>query len=224
MSFNRETTLGGQRGGVLTGDQVRGVFGQVMGLVALTVGCTALGAYLARNRPAAPRSCCSSALSRAYSVCSGPRAAAASSFRSCCCSGSGCSSGWRSARCSRTTPRTTRRCCGRRPEPRRRSSRATRLARLRDPPRLVARGARTLFWALLALIMFGLVLIFVSSRAATSSTRCSASSSSAASRSSTSTASAGRTMDSAVLIAASIFLDIFNMFLLFLRLFGGGRS
>src|SRR5437588_12158192 len=30
-------------------DRSRGVFGQVMGLVALTVGCTALGAYIGRN-------------------------------------------------------------------------------------------------------------------------------------------------------------------------------
>jgi FtsH-binding integral membrane protein len=33
----------------LTRDQTRGVFGQVMGLVALTLGCTALGAYVGRN-------------------------------------------------------------------------------------------------------------------------------------------------------------------------------
>ena len=31
------------------GDSARTVFGQVMGLVALTVGCTALGAYIGRN-------------------------------------------------------------------------------------------------------------------------------------------------------------------------------
>ncbi|MGO9823624.1 MAG: Bax inhibitor-1 family protein, partial [Solirubrobacteraceae bacterium] len=48
MSLDREYTLGGQRG-VLTRDQVRGVFGQTMGLVALTVGCAALGAYAGRN-------------------------------------------------------------------------------------------------------------------------------------------------------------------------------
>jgi FtsH-binding integral membrane protein len=33
----------------LSRDESRAVFGQVMGLVALTVGCTALGAYIARN-------------------------------------------------------------------------------------------------------------------------------------------------------------------------------
>ena len=36
-------------GGALTRDSTRAVFGQVMGLVALTVGCAALGAYLGRD-------------------------------------------------------------------------------------------------------------------------------------------------------------------------------
>jgi modulator of FtsH protease len=36
-------------GGTLTRDQSRGVFGQVMGLVALTIGFLALGAYVGRN-------------------------------------------------------------------------------------------------------------------------------------------------------------------------------
>jgi modulator of FtsH protease len=35
--------------GAITRDATRSVFGQVMGLVALTVGCTALGAYITRN-------------------------------------------------------------------------------------------------------------------------------------------------------------------------------
>jgi len=37
------------RGTPLAGDRTRTVFGQVMGLVALTLGCTALGAYVGRN-------------------------------------------------------------------------------------------------------------------------------------------------------------------------------
>jgi FtsH-binding integral membrane protein len=41
-----ELALGGA---AVTRDRTREVFGQVMGLVALTVGCTALGAYIARN-------------------------------------------------------------------------------------------------------------------------------------------------------------------------------
>jgi len=39
----------GGGGAVITRDRARAVFGQVMGLVALTVGCTALGAYITRN-------------------------------------------------------------------------------------------------------------------------------------------------------------------------------
>src|ERR1700691_6168854 len=35
--------------GAVTRDSTRAVFGQVMGLVALTVGCAALGAYLGRD-------------------------------------------------------------------------------------------------------------------------------------------------------------------------------
>src|SRR4029077_5375081 len=41
-----ELALGGR---AVTRDGTRAVFGQVMGLVALTVGCTALGAYIGRN-------------------------------------------------------------------------------------------------------------------------------------------------------------------------------
>src|SRR5579862_6720914 len=46
MSLSEQYALRGQS---LTRDQARGVFGQVMGLVALTVGCAALGSYIARN-------------------------------------------------------------------------------------------------------------------------------------------------------------------------------
>jgi FtsH-binding integral membrane protein len=46
MSFTRQYALRDQ---VATRDQTRGVFGQVMGLVALTFGCLALGAYITRN-------------------------------------------------------------------------------------------------------------------------------------------------------------------------------
>jgi FtsH-binding integral membrane protein len=84
---------------------------------------------------------------------------------------------------------------------------------------------RTLFWALLGLIAFGIVAIFVSIP-----------------NSHIIYAVAGLGIfgaftifdfnrlrragaaDSAVVIAASIFLDIFNVFLLFLELFGGGRE
>jgi modulator of FtsH protease len=84
--------------------------------------------------------------------------------------------------------------------------------------------ARTLFWALLGLIVFGIVGIFV-----------------AIPNGNVIYAVAGlvifgaftifdfnrlrrASMSSAVPIAASIFLDIFNVFLFMLRLFGGGRN
>jgi modulator of FtsH protease len=84
--------------------------------------------------------------------------------------------------------------------------------------------ARTLFWALLALIGFGIVAIFVSIP-----------------NSHIIYAVAGlgifgaftifdfnrlrrATADGAVAIAASIFLDVFNVFLFFLQLFGGQRD
>ncbi len=41
-------------GGQLTRDQTRGVFGQVMGLVAVTVGFLALGAFVGRNMNGGP--------------------------------------------------------------------------------------------------------------------------------------------------------------------------
>ena len=50
MSFSRFTQgYAPASSPALTRDQTRGVFGQVMGLVALTLGCTALGAYVGRN-------------------------------------------------------------------------------------------------------------------------------------------------------------------------------
>jgi FtsH-binding integral membrane protein len=47
MPTYRDLALGGAA--TVTRDRTREVFGQVMGLVALTVGCTALGAYIGRN-------------------------------------------------------------------------------------------------------------------------------------------------------------------------------
>lgn len=44
-----QTYAAGAFGGVSARDRSRALFGQVMGLVALTVGCASLGAYLGRN-------------------------------------------------------------------------------------------------------------------------------------------------------------------------------
>lgn len=46
MSFTRQYALDDR---TFTRDQTRATFGQVMGLVALTLGCTALGAYIGRD-------------------------------------------------------------------------------------------------------------------------------------------------------------------------------
>src|SRR5579884_2724653 len=43
--------LGFGQGAALTGDRARAVFGQVMGLVAFALGFAALGAYILRNQP-----------------------------------------------------------------------------------------------------------------------------------------------------------------------------
>src|ERR1700735_5464589 len=46
MSFSSQHAVNEQ---TYTRDQTRSIFGQVMGLVTLTLGCTALGAYVGRN-------------------------------------------------------------------------------------------------------------------------------------------------------------------------------
>jgi FtsH-binding integral membrane protein len=47
--MNANTAVSRAGGIPLSRDQVRAVFGQVMGLVALTLGCLALGAYIGRD-------------------------------------------------------------------------------------------------------------------------------------------------------------------------------
>ena len=60
--------LGYAPGGAIARGDTRTVFGQVMGLVALTVGCAALGAYVGAISAAVPGCCSSSARSPASSV------------------------------------------------------------------------------------------------------------------------------------------------------------
>ncbi len=94
MSFSRFSQSYAPTTPALTRDQTRGVFGQVMGLVALTVGCTALGAYVGRNMTGGAGHPVPIVDVRAASSASAPRpSVAASSWRSRCCSVSGCSSG-----------------------------------------------------------------------------------------------------------------------------------
>jgi len=149
-------------GAAITRDRTREVFGQVMGLVALTVGCAALGAYIGRNLTGG-----TGLLMFIGAFVGGLGAFGYATRRDL--------SGW----------------------------------------------ARTLFWALIALIAFGIVLLFVSIPHAhivyavlglvvfggftiVDFNRL-----------------RRADMGSAVPIAAGIFLDIFNIFLFFLQIFGG---
>ena len=211
-------------GGVaIAGDRAREVFGQVMGLVAVTVGCAALGAYIGRNLGGgagilffiAAFACIfglNIASSRGHEqlgigllfglglllgLAVGPVLAAYAHTNPAVL--------WQAAGATAAFVAG----CG-----------AFGYATSRD----LSSWGRTLFWALLALIVVGIVLIFASIPHANIVY-----------------AVAGlvifggftivdfnrlrRTNRSgAVPIAAGIFLDIFNVFLLLLQVFGGGRD
>src|SRR4051794_5450521 len=84
--------------------------------------------------------------------------------------------------------------------------------------------ARTLFWALLALIGFGIVAIFVSIPKGNIFSPVAGLGIFGAFTFFAFNRLRRATPDGAVLIASSIFLDIFNVFLLLLGLFGGNRD
>ncbi len=203
-------------------DQARALLGQVMGLVAVTVGFSALGAYLGRDLGGATGLVL---LIAAIPVVFGLNAAAAKGREQLAIGllfGLGFLLGlavapviadyaeadpsalWQAAGATAAFVA----ACG-----------AYGYATRRD----LSSWARTLFWALLGLIVFGILAIFVSIP-----------------NSNLIYAIAGlgifgaftifdfnrlrrSTPDAAVPIAAAIFLDIFNIFLLALSLFGGGR-
>jgi|SRR5947209_4258324 len=208
---------------VATRDRSREVFGQVMGLVALTVGCTALGAYIARNMTGGAGI---AFFIGAFACIFGLNFAAARGHEQLAIGllfGMGLLLGlavgpvlnyyakaqpdilWQAAGATGAFVA---------------GLGAFGYATRRD----LSTWARTLFWALLGLIAFGIVMIFVRIpnghiiycvaglgifgaftifdfnrlRRANAA--------------------------SAIPIAASIFLDIFNVFLFMLRLLGGGRN
>jgi len=208
---------------VAAGD-TRAVFGQVMGLVALTVGCTALGAYIGRNLTGGAglllfigafacvfglniassrgREQLAIALLFGLGLLLGMAVAPvlnqyAKADPAALWQAAGATAGFVAA-------------CG-----------AFGYATRRD----LSSWARVLFWALVALIVFGVIGIFV-----------------AIPQANLIYAVAGlvifggftifdfnrlrrSSMQSAVPIAAGIFLDIFNVFLFMLRIFGGnGRG
>jgi FtsH-binding integral membrane protein len=211
------------RGQPIAHDQARALLGQVMGLVAVTVGFTALGAYLGRDLSGATGLVL---FIGAFACIVGLNIAAAKRREQLAIGllfGLGLSLGlavapvladyanadpsalWQSAGATAAFVAATG---------------AYGYATRRD----LSSWGRTLFWALLGLIAFGIVAIFVSIP-----------------NENVIYAVAGlvifgaftifdfnrlrrRTPDAAVPIAAGIFLDVFNVFLLALELFGGRRD
>jgi uncharacterized protein len=215
--------LGLARGAAVGREDTRTVFGQVMGLVALTVGCAALGAYVGRNLSGgagllffigafacifglnfatrAGREQLAIGLLFGLGLCLGLAVAPVIAYYA----KADPAALWQSAGATGAFVAALG---------------SFGYATRRD----LTVWARTLFWALLALIVFGIVAIFVSIPQANiiycvlglvifggfvivdfNRLR-------------------RANMGDSVLIAAGIFLDIFNIFLLFLRLFGSGQS
>jgi FtsH-binding integral membrane protein len=204
-------------------DETRAVFGQVMGLVALTVGCAALGAYIGRNLSGGAgilffigAFVCILGLN--FATRAGRQQLAVGLLF-----GLGLTIGLAVAPViayyARSNPAAVWQAAG---------ATGAFVAALGAfgyaTRRDLSSWARTLFWALLALIVFGIVAIFVSIPHANliycvlglvifggftivdfNRLR-------------------SANMASAVPIAAGIFLDIFNIFLLLLRLFGDNRE
>ncbi len=215
-------TAGGAFGQLTERDQTRAVFGQVMGLVALTAGCAALGAYLARN---ATGGVGIGAFILAFVCIFGLNIAASRGHEQLAIGflfGLGLLLGAAVGPVLRVYAESD-------PSALWQASGATAafIAALGSygyaTRRDLSSWQKTLFWALLALIVFGIVTIFISIPGGNiiyavlglvifggftifdfNRLR--------------RTEHAG-----AVPIAASIFLDIFNVFLFFLELFGGGR-
>jgi len=204
-------------------DDTRTVFGQVMGLVALTVGCAALGAYIGRDLTGGTGILF---FIGAFACIFGLNVATRSGREQLAIGllfGLGLLIGLAVAPVlayyAKSNPSALWQAAG---------TTGAFVAALGAfgyaTRRDLSSWARTLFWALLALIVFGIVSIFVSiphgnliycvlglvifggftifdfNRLRRAN------------------------MASAVPIAAGIFLDIFNVFLLLLSLFGGGRN
>jgi FtsH-binding integral membrane protein len=203
-------------------EESRAVFGQVMGLVALTVGCTALGAYIGRNLTGGAGI---ALFIVAFACVFGLQWASSRGHEQLAIGllfGVGLAIGMAVgpvlADYAKSNPAALWQAAG---------ATGAFVAALGAfgyaTRRDLSSWARTLFWALLALIVFGIVTIFISIPGG-NVIYCVAGL----------VIFGGFTIfdfnrlqrangGSAVPIAAGIFLDIFNIFLLFLRLFGGGR-
>jgi uncharacterized protein len=209
--------------GTITQDRARAVFGQVMGLVALTIGCTALGAYIGRNLTGGTGIVL---FIGAFACIFGLNVASARGREQLAIGllfGMGLLLGMAVgpvlAAYAKSQPSVLWQAAG---------STAVFVGGLGaygySTRRDLSSWARTLLWALIALLAFGLVTIFVAIPGG-NIIYC--------------VAGLGifgaftifdfnrlrrANMASAVPIAAGIFLDIFNVFLFMLRLLGGGRN
>jgi modulator of FtsH protease len=215
--------LGLGRGATIARDDTRAVFGQVMGLVALTVGFAALGGYIGRNLTGGTGLLMFIGV---FGCLFGLQAATARGHEQLAIAllfGVGLLIGLAVgpvlAYYAKAQPSILWQAAG---------ATAAFTAGLGAfgyaTRRDLSSWARTLFWALLALIVFGLVTIFVSIPHA---------------HIIYSVLGLGvfgaltifdfnrlrrTSMQGAVPIAASIFLDVFNIFLFMLNLLGGGRD
>jgi modulator of FtsH protease len=207
----------------VTRDRTRAVFGQVMGLVALTVGCAALGAYVGRNLTGGTGILL---FIGAFACIFGLNAAAARGREQLAIGllfGMGLLLGMAVgpvlAVYARTEPSVLWQACG---------ATAAFVAALGSfgyaTRRDLSYWARTLFWALLGLILVGIVLLFVSIPHANIVYSVLGLVVFGAFTVFDFNRLRRTTVAGAVPIAASIFLDIFNVFLFMLRLLGGGRD
>jgi modulator of FtsH protease len=210
-------------GAAITRDRTRAVFGQVMGLVALTVACAALGAYVGRNLTGGA----GIALFIGAFVCIfGLNFASARGHEQLAIGllfGMGLLLGMAVgpvlAVYARTQPAVLWQACG---------ATAAFVAAMGSygyaTRRDLSHWWRGLFWALLALILAGLVLIFVRIPHANIVYSVIGLGVFGAFTIFDFNRLRRANMASAVPIAAGIFLDIFNIFLFMLRLLGGGRD
>ncbi|MEA2297191.1 MAG: uncharacterized protein QOF77_127 [Solirubrobacteraceae bacterium] len=198
----------------------RAVFGQVMGLVAVTVGFTALGAYLGRNATSGTGFIC---MILALGCVFGLNFAARKSqelaigllFGVGLLLGIGV--GGLLNYYAQAHPSALWQAAG---------STAIFISALGAygyaTRRDLSSWARTLFWAILALLLFGLITLFVAIPGANLIYSLLGLGVFGAFTIFDFNRLRRTEMDGAVLIAASIFLDIFNVFLFMLQLFGGG--
>jgi FtsH-binding integral membrane protein len=219
MPIQQQYALGAR---TLTRDEARTVFGQVMGLVALTVGCTALGSYIGRNLSGGT----SLIIFLAAFACIFGLQFAASRGHEQLAVGLlfglglllGMAVGPALAVYAKDDPAALWQSAG---------ATGAFVAALGSygyaTRRDLSSWARVLFWALLALIAFGIVLIFVSIPGGNLIYAVLGLGVFGAFTVFDFNRLRRANMASTVPIAARIFLDVFNIFLFMLRIFGGGR-